>query len=157
MTSPGGFVGGITPANIITHPAVPRYRSLAEAMAALRLGEREGIGVDRVVHDMLAIGRPEPEISEVPGPYVRVSLVGGDPDPEVIEFLASLEPTTAASDVDALLLIDHLTKTGWADVATAAPVLQRPEGEARAAIARLASAKAGRDAVLVAVKGTPAD
>ncbi|MGH3278328.1 MAG: ATP-binding protein [Trebonia sp.] len=157
VTSPGGFVGGITPDNIITHPAVPRYRSLAEAMAALRLGEREGIGIDRVVRDMLAIGRPEPEISEVPGPYVRVSLVGGDPDPEVIEFLASLEPPTTASDVDALLLIDHLTKTGWVDTATAAPVLQRPEGEARAAIARLASAKAGRDAVLVPVKGTPVD
>ena len=46
VTSPGGFIGGITPANIITHPAVPRYRSLAEAMATLRLGEREGIGVD---------------------------------------------------------------------------------------------------------------
>ena len=63
VTSPGGFLGGITPANIITHPAVPRYRSLAEAMATLRLGEREGIGVDRIVRDMLAIGRPEPEIS----------------------------------------------------------------------------------------------
>lgn len=155
VTSPGGFVGGVTPANIITHPAVPRYRSLAEAMAALRLGEREGIGVDRVVRDMLAIGRPEPEISEVPGPYVRVSLAGGDPDPELIEFLASLEPPAAASDLDALLLIDHLTKAGWVDTVTAAPILQRPDGEARAAIARLASVKTGRDAVLVPVKGTP--
>jgi len=156
VTSPGGFVGGITPDNIITHPPVPRYRSLAEAMATLRLGEREGIGVDRMVRDMLAIGRPEPEISEVPGPYVRVSLVGGDPDPQVIEFLASVEPTTAASDVDVLLLIDHLTKTGWVDTATAAPVLQRPLGEARTAIARLAATKSGRDAVIVTVKGTPA-
>jgi ATP-dependent DNA helicase RecG len=109
VTSPGGFIGGITPTNIITHPAVPRYRSLAEAMAALRLGEREGIGVDRMVRDMLAVGRPEPEISEIAGPYVRVSLVGGDPDPEIVEFLASLEPTTVASDIDALLLIDHLS------------------------------------------------
>ncbi|MGH3266523.1 MAG: RNA-binding domain-containing protein, partial [Trebonia sp.] len=156
VTSPGGFVGGITPANIITHPAVPRYRSLAEAMAALRLGEREGIGVDRMVRDMLSIGRPEPEISEVAGPYVRVSLVGGDPDPEIVEFLASLDPSSAASDVDALLLIDHLTKTGWVDTVTAAPVLQRPAGEARAAIARLASVSAGRDALLVLVRGAPA-
>ena len=109
VTSPGGFIGGITPTNIITHPAVPRYRSLAEAMAALRLGEREGIGVDRMVRDMLAVGRPEPEISEIAGPYVRVSLVGGDPDPEIVEFLASLEPTRVASDIDALLLIDHLS------------------------------------------------
>jgi ATP-dependent DNA helicase RecG len=156
VTSPGGFLGGITPANIITHPAVPRYRSLAEAMAALRLGEREGIGVDRIVRDMLAIGRPEPEISEMAGPYVRVSLVGGDPDPEVVEFLASLEPAAAASDIDALLIIDQLTRTGWIDTATAMPVLQRPQAEAQAAIMRLASARSGRDAVLLPVKGVPA-
>jgi ATP-dependent DNA helicase RecG len=37
VTSPGGFIGGVSPSNIITHPAVPRYRSLAEAMATLRL------------------------------------------------------------------------------------------------------------------------
>ena len=57
VTSPGGFLGGVTPDNIITHPAVPRYRNLSEAMAALGLAEREGIGVDRMVRDMLAIGR----------------------------------------------------------------------------------------------------
>jgi ATP-dependent DNA helicase RecG len=157
VTSPGGFIGGITPANIITHPAVPRYRSLAEAMAALRLGEREGIGVDRMVRDMLAIGRPEPEISEISGPYVRVSLVGGDPDAEIVEFLASLQPPITASDVDALLIIDHLTRTGWIDTETAMPVLQRPRGEAQAAIARLESAKTGRDPVLALVRGNPAD
>jgi ATP-dependent DNA helicase RecG len=153
VTSPGGFIGGITPANIITHPAVPRYRSLAEAMSTLRLGEREGIGVDRIIRDMLAIGRPEPEISEITGPYVRVSLVGGDPDPETIEFLATLEPTATSSDIDALLIIDHLTRTGWIDTATAMPVLQRPEGETRGAIMRLASANSARDAVLLPVKG----
>ena len=42
VTSPGGFMGGITPDNIITHPAVPRYRNLSEAMASLGLAEREG-------------------------------------------------------------------------------------------------------------------
>ena len=52
-------------------------------MAALRLAEREGIGVDRMVRDMLAVGHQAPEISEESGPTVRVALIGGDPDPEV--------------------------------------------------------------------------
>jgi ATP-dependent DNA helicase RecG len=156
VTSPGGFIGGIKPSNIITHPAVPRYRSLAEAMAALRLGEREGIGVDRVVRDMLAIGRPEPEITEITGPYVRVSLVGGDPDPEVLEFLANVEPSNVTTDLDALLLIERLMTVGWIDAATAAPVLQRAEIETEAAITRLAAARVGRDPVLTLVKGIPA-
>ena len=50
MTSPGGFIGGVMPSNIISHPAVPRYRSLAEALARLRLAEREGIGAEEVDH-----------------------------------------------------------------------------------------------------------
>ena len=61
VTSPGGFIGGVSATNIITHPAVPRYRSLAEAMASLRLAEREGTGVDRMIRNMLAIGQPAPE------------------------------------------------------------------------------------------------
>lgn len=157
VTSPGGFIGGITPSNIITHPAVPRYRSLAEAMASLRLAEREGIGVDRMVRDMLAIGRPEPEISEIEGPYVRVGLVGGEPDNEVVNFLSEVEPSTIGSDVDALLLIDHLARKGWADRSAAGPVLQRPPVESQAAIERLSAARIDGAAVIVQVKGVPAD
>jgi ATP-dependent DNA helicase RecG len=151
------LIGGISPSNIITHPAVPRYRSLAEAMAALRLAEREGIGVDRMVRDMLAIGRPEPEISELDGPYVRVGLVGGEPDTVVLEFLAQLEPPSTGTDVDALLLIERLSRRGWLDVATAAPVLQRPPGETTAAINRLAAATINGEPVIVPVNGVPTD
>lgn len=75
--------------------------------------------------------------------------------PETVEFLAGLQPAATASDIDALLIIDHLTRTGWIDTATAMPVLQRPEAGAQAAILRVASAKSGRDAVLVPVKGVP--
>lgn len=156
VTSPGGFIGGIAPSNIITHPSVPRYRSLAEAMASLRLAEREGIGVDRMVRDMLALGLPEPEISAVDGPYVRVGLVGGEPDAQVVELLARVDPAVVATDVDALLLIDRLSRHGWVDVATAAPVLQRPAGETGASINRLESARIDGEPVIAPIKGVPA-
>ncbi|MDE0162912.1 MAG: hypothetical protein OXL98_14390 [Acidimicrobiaceae bacterium] len=34
-------------------------------------------------HDraMLAMGRPRPQIEEIAGSYVRVTLLGGEPDP----------------------------------------------------------------------------
>lgn len=155
VTSPGGFPGGVRPENIITHPSSPRYRSLAEAMASLRLAEREGVGVDRMVGDMLALGRPEPEITELPGPSVRVSLLGGDPDPEVIRFLGDLDPPHAARDLDVVLLVDHLTRHGFVDTATAQPVLQRPAGETSAAIDRAAATTVGGQPVIVPVNGVP--
>lgn len=155
VTSPGGFIGGVSPSNIISHPAVPRYRSLAEAMATLHLAEREGIGVDRMVRDMLAMGLPEPEISEVAGPYVRVGLIGGDPDRQFVALVAELEPAIVGSDVNALLLVDHLSRHGWIDVERAEPILQRPRGETEAAIRRLERARLRGGPVIVPVNGVP--
>ena len=158
VTSPGGFLGGVTPENIITHPAVPRYRNLAEAMAALGLAEREGIGVDRMVRDMLALGRPAPVITEVDGPYVRVALLGGPPDAAVVDLVAALTPRWAGS-VDSLLLIEHLTRSGWVDAESATGLLQRSSAqEADEAIRRLAEASAGAAGsvpVIAPVRGTP--
>ena len=158
VTSPGGFVGGVTPDNIITHPAVPRYRNLAEAMASLGLAEREGIGVDRMVRDMLAIGRPAPLIAEVDGPYVRVVLLGGAPDTAVVDLVAGLTPAWA-SNVDSLLLIEHMTRHGWVDAESATPLLQRFSAEeADEAIRRLAGAcldAKGLASVISRVRGLP--
>ncbi|MYH46860.1 MAG: hypothetical protein F4127_09460 [Gammaproteobacteria bacterium] len=158
VTSPGGFVGGVTPENIITHPAVPRYRNLSEAMASLGLAEREGIGVDRMVRDMLAMGRPAPVISEVDGPYVRVALLGGPPDTAVLDLVAGLSPGWA-DNVDSLLLIEHLTRNGWVDAQSATGLIQRSSAEeANDAIRRLADAyvdAAGSAPVISPVRGVP--
>ena len=160
VTSPGGFVGGVTPANIITHPAVPRYRNLSEAMAALGLAEREGIGVDRMVRDMLSIGRPAPVIAEVDGPYVRVVLLGGAPDTAVVDLVAALTPAHAGN-VDSLLLIEHLTRHGWVDAESATELLQRSSAEeANEAILRLANARVDADGsapVIAPVQGVPSN
>ncbi len=136
VTSPGGFIGGVGPSNIITHPAAPRYRSLAEAMAAMRLGEREGIGVDRMTAAMLALGHPAPMFSEVDGPYVRVTLIGGEPDREWLDFIGMLEPSPQG-DLDLLLLVDRLLNHGWADADSAAPVLQRSVRETLSMLQRV--------------------
>ncbi|MDE0643071.1 MAG: putative DNA binding domain-containing protein [bacterium] len=143
VTSPGGFLGGINPSNIISHPAVPRYRCLAEATAALGIAERQGIGIARMTRDLLALGRPRPEIAEIDGPYVRVSLLGGEPDPALIRLVMDLAPPELAESVDALLLIDRLCARGWVDAEVATEVLQRPIGEAAQAIDRLAAAQLG--------------
>ena len=157
VTSPGGLIGGVTPDNIITHPAVPRHRSLAEAVAALRIAEREGVGIDRMFADMLAVGRPRPVVSHVDGPYVRVSLLGGEPDAATTNFLASLEPLGMAHDLATLLLIDLLCQYGWLDASLAAPHLQRPPSEADAAINQLTTLTARNDSLIVPVAGVPRD
>lgn len=154
VASPGGFLGGITPANIITHPAVPRYKGLAEAMSKLGLAEREGIGVDRMVRDMLAIGRPPPAIAEIDGPYVRVVLLGGAPDTNIVDLVADLSFAGVAT-VDSLLLIEHLSRHGWVDADSAIPVLQRSLPESEEAIVRLGDANLEFGPVITPIRGIP--
>ncbi len=65
---PGGFIGGVTAQNIMTHPSQPRNRSLAELFAALRVAEREGVGVDRMVREMVRSGTVSPTSKRLQGP-----------------------------------------------------------------------------------------
>jgi ATP-dependent DNA helicase RecG len=141
--------------NIITHPSAPRYKSLAEAMSSLRLAEREGVGVDRMVRDMLAVGLAGPGISEMEGPWVRVSLSGGNPDLEIVQFLSSLDPAAAAEDLNVVLLLDHLCRHGFVDVETAQPVLQRSADETAAALRSAVQIKVDDSAVFDLVTGVP--
>jgi ATP-dependent DNA helicase RecG len=48
VSNPGGFIGGITPQNILRHEPVSRNRTLAEAFEKLRLVEKAGIGRRRI-------------------------------------------------------------------------------------------------------------
>ncbi len=47
VTSPGGFVGGVTPDNVLTQ-RYARYPALSDLFRALRLVEKQGVGVDRM-------------------------------------------------------------------------------------------------------------
>lgn len=155
VSSPGGFVGGVTPDNIITHPSAPRNRALAELLTKLRVAEREGVGVDRMIRDMLRLGYPRPAIDEIAGPFVRAALVGGAPDMHWIGFLSELVPESAGSDLDLLLLLDFLVKEGWIDAARASSVLQKSELEAEHSLTRLDQVKFDKRASLVTtVAGT---
>ena len=156
VTSPGGFIGGVTPENIITHPPEPRNRSLAEVMAMLQLAEREGIGVDRMTADMLVIGRPPPIFSEIEGPYVRVTLFGGEPDKSMIGFVGAIEPEASRSDVDLLLVVEHMIRHGWADAGTVAPTLQRSPAESEFALSNAETITSSGHSIVTPVAGVPA-
>lgn len=157
VTSPGGFFGGVTAANIITHPSRSRNKALAELLAALRVAEREGVGVDRMVTDMVSVGHAAPEIEELAGPYVRVSLVGDDLDTSWIAWLNSIQPTTEADDLNSLLILRRLVDVGWVDAATAAPIIQDTGAVAKGAIAKLARAQMRELPLISPVAGTPAN
>ena len=113
--------------------------------------------MDRMIRDMLAIGWPAPEFHEIPGPYVRVGLVGGEPDHEMISFLDATEPRASEDDVDLLLIVEHVIRTGWVDARSEAPVLQRSLMESGAALNRVKAVTSSGSPIIARVHGVPAD
>ena len=140
VTSPGGFVSGITTDNIITHPSVPRYRTLMNAVRQLGLVEQEGVGVDRMVSDLVRIGGDPPLIEVTDDPSVRVVLAGRPPDEERYRLFGELQPQSAFDDVDAALLVWRASQpdTPFLTAASCARLLQRTCSDAENTIRRVA-------------------
>lgn len=156
VTSPGGFYGGVTAENIITHPSRSRNTALAELLASLRVAEREGIGVDRIYVDMLRLGNAVPDIAEIATPSVRVALSAEVVDPGWGAWLQLIEPARAREDLRWLLTLHELVSRGWVDVTGLAPLLQVRESQAADVVAAMWQATIDGTRLLEHVDGVPA-
>ncbi|MEZ0165826.1 ATP-binding protein [Kineococcus sp. LSe6-4] len=157
VTSPGGFIGGVTSSNTITHPSQPRNRALVDLLMRLRVAELEGIGVDRMVGDMVRLGYPAPSIEEVAGPLVRAVLLGTRLDEGRMTFLARMDPARTADDLNTLLVLRHLLEHWWTGARSTAPLIQRSAAEAEDVLLQLETVRVGGAVLVGRVEGTPAD
>jgi ATP-dependent DNA helicase RecG len=141
VSSPGGLVAGVTPANILTHPSTPRHRLLAEVVSRCQLAERTGQGIDRAYREMLRAGKPPPVIEDT-GELVRASLSGGIGNDAFIRFVRDL-PSELGGDVDVLICLSILRDATSVDATRLAESIQRSPAEAQEVLARLADDEAG--------------
>src|SRR5260370_2233432 len=74
ISNPGGFVGGISPHNILHHAPVARNPLLVEALTRLRLINRSNLGVARMFSALLIEGK-EPPLIEEQGEAVKVTFL----------------------------------------------------------------------------------
>jgi len=130
VTSPGGFVDGITPENILRHEAVPRNRTLANALVKLRLVESSGIGRKRIFRSALIYGKRRPEYS-TDGHSVTLRIFNRGADDALASLIARLDAQGADVGLDQLLVLDALRGQDFINVKQAAGVLQLPRNEAR--------------------------
>jgi ATP-dependent DNA helicase RecG len=141
ITSPGGFIAGITPGNILRHEPVSRNRTLAEAFEKLRLVERAGIGRRRIFETMLAYGKKAPEY-EADG-RVTLRIFDGSFDERTAALVARWRGEGREIGLDGLLILSFLRGHAFIDTLSAARLLQLPREEARAVLDRLAQPETG--------------
>jgi ATP-dependent DNA helicase RecG len=137
VTSPGSLPPGVTPQNIITTPSRARHPAVLKIVRSLGIAEELGSGVDRMVRAMVGAGRQLPEI-RADSTTVRVSLVGGAANTNLVRFVAQL-PESEQDDTDTMLILAFLCGRKTVTAQIIAPILQRSEGEALDVLRRLAS------------------
>jgi len=135
IASPGGFVAGVTPANILTYPSTPRNRLLTESVALLHLAERTGQGVDRAYREMLRSGK-EPPFFHAEDVLVRAVLEGGTGNKAFVRYVTDL-PDSLGRDVDVLLALSLLRRKRTLDAVALAEVIQRSPAEAQRILQRM--------------------
>lgn len=130
VTSPGGFVAGITPENILRHEAVPRNRTLANALVKLRLVESSGVGRRRIFRSALIYGKRRP-VYQTDGFSVTLRMFNRETHEELAQLVARLDAQGADVSLDHLLVLDTLMGQSFIDVAEVAEVLQLQKDEAK--------------------------
>lgn len=139
VASPGGFVTGVSPDNVLTGEPRARNPLLAEAARHLRLGERLGVGVDRMYRSMIAAGGDPPTFDALED-GVRVTFKAAQ-EVDVAKFVAQLPLATSDDhETDVLIVVHQLCRQRTITAEKLMPVSQRRLDEAQAVLERMASA-----------------
>lgn len=122
ITSPGGFIGGVTPENVLRHQPVRRNPLLANSLLRFGLVNRAGIGVDRIYEELLRAGKDLPTY-RTDGLQVSLALPTST-DPEFARFVVDLERDGPELSLDQLICLRGVIRYGSLDRTTAARLLQ---------------------------------
>lgn len=136
ISNPGTFIGGISPANILHHPPVPRNPALVDALARLRLVNRSNLGIGRMFESFLIEGKEPPVIQES-GESIIVTLLKQDVSAPFRGFVAEQAKQGRLPGVDELLILQYLLRHTELETTLAAELCQRPEAAMRNTLSRM--------------------
>lgn len=134
--SPGGFIGGVSPGNVLHHQPVARNPHLVEALIRLRLVNRGNLGVPRMFKAMLQDGKEPPVLTEA-GEAVTVSFRASALSAPFRAFVAEQAALGRDLSVDHLLILHWLLRHPELPLDEAARLTQRPEAVVREVLSQL--------------------
>ena len=135
FSSPGDFIGGVSPGNILRHGPERRNPLLADAFQMIGLVNRTGMGVDRMYMELLRQGKGPPEYRDSAESVQLV--IPTEADPDFVRFAREEEQAGRALDLDDLIVLHGMTRRGALNAQDAGTLLQRPWQEAQSKLAQL--------------------
>ena len=88
ISSPGGFIDGVTLENLLTVEPHGKNPALADALKRIGLAEKAGRGIDRIYEGSIIYGRPWPDYSETTSTNVRLFIQRAKADDTFTKFIA---------------------------------------------------------------------
>jgi ATP-dependent DNA helicase RecG len=141
ISSPGGFVEGVSLSNLLVVEPKPRNPLLADAFKRIGLAERTGRGVDLIFQGLLRYGRPEPDYSRSNISQVAVRFSSAAADLEFLRMILEIEERTGAPiPIDSLIILSRLRRERRLDIHLLASAIQKDDSAARSVIERLMEA-----------------
>jgi ATP-dependent DNA helicase RecG len=140
ISSPGGFVEGVTLDNLLVADPRSRNQQLADAIKRIGLAERTGRGIDRIYEGMLRYGRPAPDYSLSSDSTVSVYMSNARADLEFLQMVVEQEETLGTMPVDTLIVLSRLREERRLNTADLAASVQKPEAGIRVTVGKLVEA-----------------
>lgn len=138
ISSPGGFVDGVTLDNLLTVEPSPRNALLADVAKRIGLAERTGRGIDRIFEGTIRYGRPRPDYSRSTGASVSVFMANSEPDFVFLEMLnAEEEKAGKEFPFDSLVVLAALREARQLTLAELSRSVQKPQDSTRAVVEEL--------------------
>lgn len=111
ISSPGGFLEGVTPDTILTVPPTPRNPVLATVFKRAGLSERTGRGVDLIYEGLVKYGRPVPVYSRSNPTSVIVDISAAEANLKFVELITTAQNKRGqALPLNALLVLNVLSE-----------------------------------------------
>ncbi len=135
VSSPGGFIGGVRPDNILRHAPARRNPLLAEVFRTTGLVNRAGMGVDRIYEELLKLGKGMPRYDADEG-HVQLTLPTRTHE-SFARFVAEERRAARRLDLNDLIILRGVTARGYLDRWSAAERLQLSPDESAATLVSL--------------------
>lgn len=138
ISSPGGFIEGVTLNNLLTVEPHGRNQALADALKRIGLAERTGRGIDRIFEGSIAYGRPLPDYSESTSRYVKLFIQRAQPDMAFTRMISNEENRMGRTlSINSLLILSSLRTQRRASVRELSELIHVSEMRTKANVEKL--------------------
>lgn len=138
ISSPGGFIDGVTLDNLLTVEPHGKNPALADALKRIGLAEKTGRGIDRIFEGSIIYGRPWPDYSETTSTNVKLFIQRAKADDRFTKFIADEQNRLGRPlSISSLMILSLLKNEKRLSIDQMASLTHFSEGKLRGAIENL--------------------